>query len=280
MGRIESKEYREFYELAGKLYPEDNLTYSSLSGIIRKKWVTKKLKTLPGGNLLDCGCNIGRLAAAWTKGSVFAIDISYSLVLRGKKLYPEINFIQGDIQEIGFFKPNSIDNAIAIEVIEHLPRPEDFLKGLYRIMKKNGTLLITTPNYSRFRPKLVPLGIIQSFGVRKGTSGEKYLHTAYKPEELASLVESAGFVTLEKGSFEFELRGWVKPLVVMRRMFDWLSMKFFKESKLNITFIKFIQSLELNLFYILDVFNLVRFLKIFFKEGRRTYLLCKKYETG
>ncbi|MEO0162573.1 MAG: class I SAM-dependent methyltransferase, partial [candidate division WOR-3 bacterium] len=144
--------YREFYERAGELYPEDKFTYSSLSGIMRKKWVTRKIAQLPPGNLLDCGCNIGRLAAEWKRGMVIGVDIAFALLKKGKNLYPDINFIQGDLMNLRFLKPNSIDNALAIEVIEHLPRVDDFLKELTKVLKTNGTVLVTTPSYSRKRP--------------------------------------------------------------------------------------------------------------------------------
>lgn len=274
--KTKNRIYQQFYELAGRLFPEDRLTYSSLSGIVRKKWVLKKLAQMPKGNLLDCGCNIGRLSERWKKGTVYAVDIAYSLVSKGKRLYPEINFIQGDIQNLNFIRTESIENAMAIEVVEHLEHPEDFLKTLYQALKKKGQALITTPGYSSHRPVLEPLGIIQSFGIKEGTREKKYLHTAYKPDELAEMAKRAGFDIIEKGSFEYELRGWVKPFTLARRLFFWLSAKFFESSKLNWLFIQFIQHLEIDLFGCLDVFGFSRLLKKIFKEGRRSYLLIQK----
>lgn len=268
--------YREFYELAGKNYPEDRLTYSSLSGIIRKKWVIKKLAELPPGNLLDCGCNIGRISAEWKKGAVFGVDIAYSLLARGKVMYPHISFIQGDLQMIQFFKPNSIDNAIAIEVVEHLEKVDDFLIGIFEILKPNGLILITTPSYSFKRPTMAKLGVLRSYGVKKGVIGEEYLHTAYKPAELKMILEKAGFTVLELGSFEFELRGWVKPFTILSRIFESLSENFFPYSHLNRLFIDFLHRFELDTFYILNTFGLGWLLQKLFKEGRRAYVLAKK----
>ncbi len=268
--------YREFYELAGRCYPEDRLTYSSLSGIIRKKWVIKKLKELPSGNLLDCGCNIGRISAEWRKGEVFGVDIAYALLARGKEIYPHISFIQGDLQKIQFLKPNSIDNAIAIEVIEHLTDVDEFLNGIFNILKKDGMLLITTPSYSHKRPTMANLGVLRSFGIKKGVIGEQYLHTAYKPVELKIMLEKAGFTVLETGSFEFELRGWVKPFTLLNRIFESLSERFFPYSQLNRLFVDFLRRFELDTFYILNTFGLGWLLQKLFKEGRRAYVLAKK----
>jgi SAM-dependent methyltransferase len=270
------EKYLKFYEQAGRLYPEDEITYSSLSGLMREKWVLKKLSALPRGNLLDCGCNIGRLSAHWDRGAVFGIDISYSLVNKGRHKYPRTNFIQADLRNVEFVRHGSIDNAMAVEVLEHIDRPGDFLSGLYRIMKKGGVFLVTVPGYSRTRPVLAPLGVIRSFGLKNGPDGGQYLHTAYKPSELGQLLSRAGFTILECGTFEHELRGWVKPLTVISKIFDALSSRYFPVSKLNYMYLKAVHRLELDLFSMLDVFGLSAVLKRIFKEGRRSYVLARK----
>jgi len=268
--------YCKFYEQAGRCYPEDEIIYSSLSGIIRRKWVTNKLNKIPAGNLLDCGCNVGRLSAVWQKGKIFGIDISLAVLQKGKRIFPQTNFIQGDLREIEFIRHESIDNAIAIEVIEHLDKPANFLQGLNHIMKAGGILLITAPGYSHLRPKLVSLGAIRSFGITEGTSGKLYLHTAFKPDELSRMAEQAGFEVIEQGSFEYELRGWVKPLTTATSLFEQFASRCLPQSRLNYLFMKFIHSLEMNTFFILETFSFSKFLKKIFREGRRSYILATK----
>lgn len=268
--------FREFYERAGKYYPEDELTYSSISGLLRKKWIMHKIETMPAGNLLDCGCNVGRLSAQWKKGSVFGIDIARAVLQRGRELFPETNFIHGDLRSLEFIRHDSIDNTVACEVIEHLDKPLDFLQGLYTIMKKGGLVLITAPCYSYVRPNLEPLGVIRSYGLRVGTDGDFYLHTAYKPHELAYMAQQVGFEIIETGSFEFEMRGWTKPLTILENWFRLFSKKSFSNSRINILAMHFFESLKINLFYILETFSFSKLLRKFFKEGRRSYILAKK----
>ncbi len=43
---------------------------------------------------------------------------------------------------------NSIDLVLAMDVIEHVLDPEEFLQPLHRVLKPGGILLITTPNLS------------------------------------------------------------------------------------------------------------------------------------
>jgi 2-polyprenyl-3-methyl-5-hydroxy-6-metoxy-1,4-benzoquinol methylase len=268
--------FRAFYEALGERYPEDQLVYQTLSGWIRKKWILHKQQTLPAGNLLDCGCNTGLLSKDWHSGSVFGIDLSYAVLHRGKVNAPQTSFVQADLRDLGMFKLDSFDNAIACEVVEHLDQPGMFFKHLYRVMKKSGHVLATTPNYSHKRPEKMELGILRSFGITTGTSGSTYLHTAYRPDELATLAQAAGFTIVEQGSFEHELRGWLKPLTVVQSTFNTLSRRFFPLSKLIQLYEGSINRTEINAFAILDTLSLSRILRRIFKQGRRSYILAKK----
>jgi len=67
----------------------------------------------------------------------------------------EVTFKQADFNKRLPFKNKSFDIVYSIEVIEHLRSPYDFLEECFRILKPNGTLIISTPNtfnlYSRFK---------------------------------------------------------------------------------------------------------------------------------
>jgi 2-polyprenyl-3-methyl-5-hydroxy-6-metoxy-1,4-benzoquinol methylase len=269
-------QYREFYETLGMKYPEDRIVYNTLSGILRKKWILDKLATMPAGNLLDCGCNIGTLSKEWRRGRVVGVDISLNLLRMGQKIAPHTDFVQADLRDLGMFKRESIDNAIACEVVEHLDKPNLFFDHLAGIIKKGGRVLITAPNFSRYRPTLVPLGIMESFGVTKGTTGTKYLHTAYKPGELAAMAGAAGFTVVEQGSFEHELRGWLKPASVLEKSLGILSTHFFPTSRLNRLIERAITRIEVNAYAILDMLFLSRILKHLFEQGRRSYIVAVK----
>jgi len=271
--------YQKFYEDVGKCYPEDKITYSTLSGLLRKKWILSRIQEMPSGNLLDCGCNVGRLSASWHKGNVFGVDISFAVLKKGKRLFPQVNFIHGDLRNIAFIKSQSINNAIACEVVEHLDKPLDFLNGLYSIMKQGGLILITTPCYTYVRPQHVALGVLRSFGVHEGTEAEHdnlYLHTAYKPEELGKMVKHVGFEVVEDGCFEFELRGWLKPLTILVGIFQFISTRHFPDSRLNQLFTCHVERFKINLFLLLETFSFSKLLKFLFKEGKRAYVLARK----
>jgi len=268
--------YRTFYETVGSHYPEDDITYTTISGILRKKWIEKMLRSFGPGSLLDCGCNVGRLSAGWHGGAVFGIDISYAVLRKGVELFPATAFIHGDLRSMRFIRDRSIDNAIACEVVEHLDTPEVFLKELHRILKSRSRALITVPGYTQDPVCYIPLGIMRSFGVMSGTHGEVYLHHAYKPRELTDLVQQTGFRVLEAGSFEIELRLWQKPLTMLENLYYRIGQRVCPQSRLNCLFQRTLDRMKINIFMILDMFGLSWFLKKVFKEGRRSYAVIIK----
>ena len=267
---------REFYEEVGEKYPEDSIVYRTLSGYMRRKWISHRLRGFPKGNLLDCGCNVGTLSGDWQKGDVFGIDIAYAVLKRGKTLSPRSNYMQADLCALKMLRKESIDNAIACEVIEHLEAADRFLDDLYQTMKKGGLVLVTSPNFSSVRPVRVPLGILRSFGIESGTKGKVYLHTAYKPAELAALVRRSGFAIVEQGSFEMELRGWLKPITMLRRILATIVRHFAPASRMLQSLERGFNSIEINAFNIFDTFNFGALLRKIFSEGRRSYIIAKK----
>ena len=268
--------YRAFYEAIGRDYPEDRRVYRTLSGQRRRQWITRKLGRLPAGTLLDCGCNMGTLSRNWGRGTVYAIDIAYAPLHRGRNNAPDTVFIQADLRDLGMVRDASIDHALACEVIEHLDRPDAFLAHLYRILAPAGHVLVTVPNFTRQRPRQVALGILRSFGIEQGTAGHHYLHTAYKPHELAALVEQAGFTVIEQGSFEHELRGWLKPLNTAERLVNAFMAARAPTAALNRLIEQAFRRLEIELFALLDTFGFAWLLRRLFREGRRSYVVARK----
>ncbi|MBD3164342.1 methyltransferase domain-containing protein [Candidatus Woesearchaeota archaeon] len=100
----------------------------------------------PNMKLLDVGCkDFGNEEAFLLKK------------LEGKNLFlygidktdvknPKFNFTQGDIEKGLPYDDNYFDIIVAGEIIEHIYNTDLFLKEIYRCLKNNGHLIITTPN--------------------------------------------------------------------------------------------------------------------------------------
>ncbi len=97
--------------------------------------------------LLDLGCGNGRLYKMVKDLGVLytGIDLSEDLVKKAQESFPGINFITGSALDLPF-DDNSFDKVISIAVLHHIPSLElrkRFFKEAYRVLKKDGQLILT-----------------------------------------------------------------------------------------------------------------------------------------
>lgn len=115
--------------------------------------VCNDFKTMPRGKVLDLGCGDGDYALG-LKGcgfEVLAADID-----AGRFRYTDkIAFKSCDITKDLPFVDGEFDYVLLMEVVEHLRNPYAVIPEIGRIIKKGGSLVISTPNIlnlkSRFR---------------------------------------------------------------------------------------------------------------------------------
>lgn len=104
--------------------------------------------------ILDVGCGKGWVAKNFLpkEKKVFSLDISITNPSIVKKLYKSENHfgVTADSFQLPF-NDQSIDCIIASEIIEHVYDPAEFIKELFRVVKKEGSLIITTP----YKEKLI-----------------------------------------------------------------------------------------------------------------------------
>lgn len=58
----------------------------------------------------------------------------------------ELAFVPGNILEVEEAYRERFDVVMALEVIEHVAHPDDFLKSLARLVKPSGHIIVSTPN--------------------------------------------------------------------------------------------------------------------------------------
>jgi len=99
--------------------------------------------------LLDLGCGDGSLTIEVAKAvkakKIYCVDIDARALsvaeARGAKTFL-LDLSKDKIP----LQDNSVDLVTSFEVIEHLINPDNMLKEVYRVLKFNGYLLISTPN--------------------------------------------------------------------------------------------------------------------------------------
>ena len=108
------------------------------------KEVTKNLK--PNLKILDIGCGSGWLSLELQKhGEVKAIDFSRRAINKLKSKHRGIHWIAGDFCALEL-PENHFDIVTCLETIAHVPDQVVFASKIAKVIKKDGTLLLTTQN--------------------------------------------------------------------------------------------------------------------------------------
>jgi len=66
-------------------------------------------------------------------------------------LYPRPGGVSivGDVQKMDMVNDNSYDSAICLEVLEHVPQPNEAIREIHRILRPGGVLILSAPHLSR-----------------------------------------------------------------------------------------------------------------------------------
>lgn len=164
---------------------------------VQSKWHHMKFNYVKGKlqspeKLLDIGCGpgtfIGTLSGTITS---FGVDISATQIQYANKIYGSDSkkFFHCMATSLPF-ADEIFDVVTIIEVLEHLPNETTgaILREVRRVLKNNGTIIITTPNYNSYWPLLEKvvnlLGDVQY--------DEQHI-THFNPTSLKNVVKLAGF---------------------------------------------------------------------------------------
>lgn len=128
--------------------------YEGLNDTEREKFFTHRLKIYEEilqkqrpKIVLDAGCGDGRMGekmmVAWN-AKVYGADISKT----GIQLAKQKGVIArvADLSVKMPFENNFFDLVVADEILEHVHNPDTFIQECQRVLKKNGLLLLCTPN--------------------------------------------------------------------------------------------------------------------------------------
>lgn len=138
------------FEQILKQVPMDYYDKGIRTNPLQKYWHTKKWKTLreflpSSGSLLDIGCADGtttfEIYKHFPKLKVTGIDYYKKAIDFAKKTKPGVTFIHGDAHSLPF-KNGQFNVVTTIEILEHLQNPEVALKEIYRVLKKDGYLVV------------------------------------------------------------------------------------------------------------------------------------------
>ena len=201
--------------------PFDLTRYESPYEIDRLKILKELIPSCYGKSAIDIGCGPGYFSRelsnkGWRTSSV---DTDSENIESAKEHAHETHL--GDILSVLPELPvNHYDLALSLEIIEHMPKAhgENLLKGIFRVLKPDSRLIISTPN------KFSPEGLGGYYWGEKMRGGEKWnafdpthVHIYTSPEFL-QIVKSNGFSVNKIIGYYYEgtlplIGRWKLPLV-------------------------------------------------------------------
>ena len=142
--------------------------------------------------ILDIGCREGLITNAIynaTKAEVHGIDFVEQFVSEATLDFPHVYFQVMNAESLRI-EDKSIDIVAAGEIIEHLIEPHSFLKEVWRVLKPNGTFVLSTPNHASLRRRVKLM-----FGMNTDYDSVHF-HT-YNYTQLHEILEKNGFEIME-----------------------------------------------------------------------------------
>ncbi len=129
------------YHTGTTIYGEHMVRYEGVRGIVKGKIVLD----------IASGSGYGTQLLAKEAKKIYGVDVSSDSIAYAEENYggSNIEYIVGDGEKIPL-KDGSVDVVISFETIEHIKDYKRFMSEVRRILKKDGLLVLSTPNDIEF----------------------------------------------------------------------------------------------------------------------------------
>lgn len=193
------------YDLGNKRFIKRILHFTGLPHFgarIRAFYIQKFIAKLPKYmRVLDAGCGIGLNTFLVSKrgNSVFGIDTDTQKIRLAKKMArriePEnIHFRVMDIRHMNF-RNEQFDCVMCIEVLEHIQEDSRALKEISRVLKSDGTLLLSVPG--------------KGFISLRNQQQKKHVRQGYSFSQIKKMLDKTNFQLVTTVGIEHTWIGWL-----------------------------------------------------------------------
>ena len=193
---LDHDEVNKFDELAAKWWDKDG-EFRPLHQInpLRVNFIEER-SSVEGKKVLDVGCGGGILAEALNElgANVTGIDASENTIGVAKShsssIGSDVIYIQNTIEEFISSHPNEkFDVITCLEMLEHVPSPNEIIKSCSNLLKDDGNIFFSTINRNPRSYLFAVIGAEYILNLLpKGTHDyEKFI----KPSELAKWIRGA-----------------------------------------------------------------------------------------
>ena len=124
----------------------------------------------PGQRVLELGCGRGDLLAALKPSKGVGVDFSPEMILRAKKRYPDLTFIEADCHHLGDIE-GPFDAIILSDLVDDVWDVQEILTGLSRLCHDRTGIMMNS--YSRVWE--LPLFVVEKLGLAKPKLSQNWL---------------------------------------------------------------------------------------------------------
>ncbi|MBL4931206.1 methyltransferase domain-containing protein [Clostridium paridis] len=158
---MEKRNFKSNWDKMVQFYEDFTNTKDSYSSLIEWKAIKTILPRLENKTILDLGCGTGRfsfLLEELNPKMILGIDLSDEMINfckeRAKEKGSQIEFSQGDIENISFIDDNSIDFVFSSTVLHYVKDLNEVMKEINRVLISAGTCILSVinPVYSACYP--------------------------------------------------------------------------------------------------------------------------------
>jgi 2-polyprenyl-3-methyl-5-hydroxy-6-metoxy-1,4-benzoquinol methylase len=168
--------------------------------------IRKVIHQIPrGGTLLDVGCDQPQVLIDRVRDELkLCIGIDSEVIPHN---YANVRILQEKIQHKISVPSNSLNVITMLAVLEHLKHPADIVEECYRILKKDGVLLVTVPSPNS-RPLLELFAVLGLVRKKMIEQHENY----FTRNQLMTLCKQVGFRNVQVEHFELRCNTFVKAV--------------------------------------------------------------------
>jgi ubiquinone/menaquinone biosynthesis C-methylase UbiE len=225
-GLGDKDEAKKFWSEYAKKY--NHTLYKDVTGypslVIRHNYILDMFDKA-GGRVLDIGCGPGKMLVDLMSRQceVSGIDIAAGMLeiaqANIQAVYPDkkVDIHLGDAEKLDY-PPETFDAVICAGVIEYLQNDEKWIQEVFRVLKRGGTLIVSTRNalcLPRFIDSLNDMIKKRRWGLRiltsikalvQGKKNAEIKYTHYRKHILSSLnkkLQRAGLIKEDYRFFHF-----------------------------------------------------------------------------
>ena len=101
----------------------------------------------PGARVADLGCGSGVFSDLLQRAGYdcVGVDISPKLIALGRRNYPNVEFVEGDVERLPF-PAGDFDGVLLSGLVHHFPDPSKCADEVFRVLRPGGHFVAFDPN--------------------------------------------------------------------------------------------------------------------------------------